>query len=91
MEDQEVYMCEVCEDNVAVTKHEVYYGTADRQISIDNGFQVRICPLCHNAAHYRANVGFDLNKKLREKFQREFEEEHTRKEFMDLIGRNYLE
>jgi hypothetical protein len=88
--DQELYMCEVCGMSPAVTTHEVYYGTANRKVSIKNGFQVKICARCHDAAHYKIDIGIDVNRKLRERFQREYEKNHTRQEFIELIGHNYL-
>ena len=88
--DQELYMCEVCKMAPAVTTHEVYYGTANRKISIKNGFQVKICPRCHDAAHYKIDLVTDVNKVLRKQFQREYEKNHSRQEFIKLIGQNYL-
>jgi len=81
--------CEIC-GKPAITTHEIYYGTANRKVSIMHGFQVHLCNDCHLAAHYRKNIGYDLNIQLRETCQRNFEENHTRDEFLKLIGRNYL-
>lgn len=83
-------LCAVCGAPYA-SLHEVYYGTANRQISIRHGFQERLCPIHHNEPGFsnpHHNRSVDLA--LREKHQRLFEETHTRDEFMKLIGRNYL-
>jgi len=88
--DQELYMCEVCEMSPAVTTHEVYYGTANRKVSIKHKFQVKICARCHDAAHYKISVGHDMNMELRKQFQREYEKNHTKEEFIKLIGQDYL-
>lgn len=81
-------------------RHEVYHGTANRQISIDNGFQVDLCPSCH--AEMQANItkrAQERNKFWRQKFQREYEEkliaagikpDQARILWINLIGRSYL-
>jgi NADH:ubiquinone oxidoreductase subunit E len=70
--------------------HEVFYGTANRKISIKNGFCVGLCNNHHNmtnnSVHY--NRGKDL--KLKKLYQKEYEKTHTRQEFITLIGKSYL-
>jgi hypothetical protein len=69
--------------------HEIFYGTANRQISIANKFQVRLCMDHHTGQHgVHSNIVFDLS--LKRQAQEEFEKTHTREEFLKLIGRNYL-
>lgn len=65
--------------------HEIYKG-ANRQVSIKNGFCV---PLC-NGCHTRTENEIDFLRNLQIKCQKVFEETHTREEFMNLTGRNYL-
>lgn len=69
--------------------HEVYYGYANRKISIKNGFCVGLCQNHHNGAE---GVHYDYKKDLLLKrvYQREFEKHHKRDEFIKLIGKNYL-
>ena len=61
--------------------HEVY-GGSNRLRSIKYGFVKDICRLCHE----------DEEKilELRKEVQAEFEETHTREEFIQLIGWSYL-
>ena len=81
-------------------RHEVYPGTGRRQICIDNGFQVDLCPACHRAMHEnRTPAAQAANKFWREKYQREYEAEliasgitpeQARELWIGLIGRSYL-
>lgn len=72
--------------------HEVFYGK-NRQTSIKNGFCVGLCHECHNmgseSVHAKPNQGKD--KELKQRYQREYEKNHTREEFIKLIGRNYID
>ena len=66
-------------------KHHIYEGK-NRQVSERNGFYIYVCRKHHNMIH-------DHPKEflwIKQKTQREYERDHTRKEFMKLIGRNYL-
>ena len=71
--------------------HHIYAGK-NRKISDDNGFWVYLLPMFHTgltfAVHGRDGAALDLE--LKQDCQRKFEETHTREEFMNLIGRNYL-
>ncbi len=81
-------------------RHEVYPGTGRRQICIDEGFQVDLCPDCHRAIHANdTDRARAINKFWREKYQREYEEslisagkdpEDARQAWIMLIGRSYL-
>lgn len=71
--------------------HEVYFAY-NRLTSIKNGFCVGLCAWHHNLGGKECvheNKKMDLE--LKRLYQREYEKTHTRKEFMNLIGRNYLD
>ncbi len=72
--------------------HHIYYGEKNKRISDKNGFWVYLTGIYHNQSK-KLGVHFD-NIELKERLQREcqakFEETHSRKEFMKLIGKNYL-
>lgn len=80
-------VCYGCELGGTLVRHEVYFGNPGRQISKRHGFWVCLCPKCHGKAHSERK--FDLE--LKETCQSTYEQNHTRAEFMALIGRNYLE
>lgn len=93
-------ICSVCHTPYAHT-HEVFFGTANRRISIEYGFQEKLCAFHHqhweNAPHvkpYKNDIDTPdawFDKGLKQKHQARFEETHSREEFMQLIGRNYLD
>lgn len=69
--------------------HEVYFGK-NRKISIQNGFCVGLCNYHHNMSDDSVHFNSDKNRELKELYQREYEKDHTREEFMRLIGENFL-
>lgn len=81
-------------------RHEVY-GGVNRQISIDNGFQVDLCRECHREMTENITQrAKERNNYWRKKYQSEYEKklidagiskEQARNIWLALIGRNYLE
>ena len=72
--------------------HEVFYGTANRKQSMKHGLKVRLCDECHEGTSgVHGRDGYSLGQELKQKVQELFEQEHTRDEFMAIIGRNYLD
>lgn len=74
-------------------KHHCYPGP-NRKVSDNNGFWVWLTPELHNgndpnAVHTKPNEGYDMV--LKQRCQQEFEKTHTREQFLNLIGRNYLD
>ncbi len=67
--------------------HEIY-GGKNRQTSIKNGFQVRLCIECHNEV--TTNPKGKMSTNLKKQCQTEYEKTHTHDDFMKLIGQNYL-
>ena len=61
--------------------HEIY-GGRNRKISMQNGFVVPLCRK-HHESEYIKNY-------LKKLCQTTYENNHTREEFMSLIGENYL-
>lgn len=71
-------------------KHHVY-GGPNRRISEENGFTVNLCPGHHEFTEAAVHRNYEYMRLIQEDCQREYEKEHTRQQFMDLIGKNYLE
>jgi len=71
--------------------HEVYFGTANRRISIENGFCVGLCNAHHNTTNNSVHHNRQMDLKLKKLYQKEYEKNHSRKEFINLIGKSYLE
>jgi hypothetical protein len=51
--------------------------------------QVKVCDECHRDIQLHPLQGRDLE--LKQEFQRKFEQEHSREEFIRIFGKNYLE
>ena len=81
-------------------RHEVY-GGANRQISIDHGFQVDLCPNCHREMHDQTTErGRKRADNWKKAYQMVYENklmetkglstEEARTAWLTLIGRSYL-
>ena len=73
-------------------KHHIFHGSGKREISDRNGFWCYLVPEKHLAGlgGLHANPGNGLDRALKCICQREYEKTHTREEFIDLIGKNYI-
>lgn len=69
--------------------HHIYFGS-NRRTSDLCGFWVWLTGEWHNQSPYGVHFNHGLDIYLKQECQRVFEEKHSRKEFMYLIGRNYL-
>ena len=71
-------------------EHHVFPGTSGRKISEENGFKVQLC-LSHHREGPEAVHNNEKNMRLiQAAVQREYERTHSREQWMDLMGRNYL-
>ena len=76
---KDCYYCH--KKNCLPDKHEIY-GGSNRIRSIKNGFVVPLCRKCHSNEEVIAE--------LRIITQRIYEKNHTREEFIKIIGKSYL-
>lgn len=75
-------ICECCgRYSERLDPHEVY-GGSNRKRSIKYKFVKLICPKCHSSENKIMQLRIDT--------QKEYEENHTREEFIKLIGKSYL-
>ena len=83
-------VCFVCGNPYSVQKHHIY-GGGNRSVSEDNGFWVYLCPRHHTRTIYSVHGDPDhrLDKELKAMCQSIYEREHTREDFIRLIGRSY--
>lgn len=79
LKDPFCYYCHRRFENL--DKHEIY-GGSNRKRSIENGFVVNLCRACHSNE--------EIIQKLRIEFQKKYEQDHTREEFIQLIGKSYI-
>ena len=96
--DKHKRICYHCH-TVGADRHEVF-GASNRQISIDNGFQVDLCRNCHKEIQDNITPwAQEQNIFWKQKYQKEYEQKliergmspkHARAFWICLIGRNYL-
>lgn len=86
--DDRCYFC----GRYPVEVHHIFKGK-NRQISDREGFIVHLCPYCHtmNTDSVHGKEGHLKDLHLMKACQLAYEENHSRAEFMALIGRNYIE
>jgi hypothetical protein len=83
--------CFVCGSTQNIHLHHVFFGTGLRKISDDNGFTCYLCGHHHNQSKIGVHNNRELDLILKRRCQKIYETYHTREEFMQLIGRNYLD
>lgn len=88
---QNVKVCIVCGACRNIHEHHIYFG-ANRKVSEQNGFKCYLCGHHHNQSNegVHGKNGHELDLHLKQECQRVYERNHTRKEFIGLIGRSYL-
>lgn len=86
--------CYFCQREYGLHEHHIFEGTANRQVSENNGFKVWLCGFHHNESEYGVHGAYGDN--LREELHKNCEKKylelgHTREEFIKLIGQDFLE
>lgn len=71
-------------------KHHIFDGP-NRQVSEENGFTCYLCRRHHTDGQAAVHNNISNMRMLQRACQKIYERRHSRQEFMDLIGRNYLE
>ena len=89
---QDEQKCYITGQTNNVHYHHIYRGV-NRSISDEHGFGVYLCARLHNASDdgVHGKNGHELDMMLKRHCQMAYEKEHSREEFMALIGRNYLD
>ena len=84
--------CFICSKQHGLHEHHIYFGVGRRPISERNGFKVWLCQEHHEGTYgVHGSKGHDLDIYLKQVCQKKYEETHTREEFINLIGRSYVE
>lgn len=82
--------CYITGETENLEKHHIYFGSR-RKTSDKYGFWVWLTPEMHRGTDgVHGKNGHELDQRLKRICQRRYEENHSRDEFMALIGRNYL-
>ncbi len=79
----------VCCGKEMIQIHHIFYGTANRKLSDQDGY---VIPLCHN--HHTGKEGIHFNKDMDEYWkqiaQKHYEKHHSRQAFIKRYGRSWL-
>ena len=81
--------CFFCRTTVNLECHHIYHGTANRRVSDKHGFTVWLCNHHHTGGMDSVHRSREMDLTLKKVCQSVYEREHSREEFMKLIGRNY--
>lgn len=85
--EKECFMCDRTDD---LELHHIFFGTANRKVSDEHGFTVWLCAFHHRNSRMSAHRNREVDLALKRVAQTVYENDHSREEFMELIGRNYL-
>ena len=92
-ENKECYLCrkyfDICNER-GLHKHHIFEGYGRRRQSESMGAFIYLCAKHHNMSDYGIHFNKEVDMEVKRECQRRYEESHTREEFMELIGRNYL-
>lgn len=74
------------------TIHHIYGGYGRRDISEREGFIIPLTPAEHNMSNHAIHFNKELDLYIKRKCQKAYEDlGNTREDFINLIGRNYLD
>ena len=82
--------CYFCGTTKNLEEHHIFFGNPGRKISEKNGFKVYLCDQCHRIRESSPHRNRKNDLMLKELCQKKKKKTHTREEFMELVGRNYL-
>ena len=95
MQDKrECYLCRKLydiENTTDLHEHHIFEGWGNRRVSESMGAKIYLCGKHHNLSDFGIHFNKDLDMKVKQEAQRIYEKTHSREEFMELIGRNYLD
>lgn len=81
--------CFFCKSQKHLECHHIFPGK-NRQLSEEDGLKVWLCHMHHNEPHVGVHYNKGMMLYLKQMAQKHYEETHTREEFMERYGRNYL-
>jgi len=82
--------CFVCHSKGWLERHHLFFGPALRTISERMGLVIWLCEYHHRDNKHGVHGNRKLDLELKRMAQRKYEETHSREEWMEKIGRNYL-
>ena len=93
--DGTCYLCALLERNYEtysyLEEHHVIYGKGNRPLSEKYGLKVYLCVRHHREGKEAVHKNVHNDLILKKTAQRIFEKKHSRKEFMETFGQNYID
>lgn len=83
-------VCYLCGRSGPTEEHHIF-GGPNRKLSERYGLKVYLCIPCHRTGKQSVHSDRETMMHLKQAGQAAFEKMHTRQEFMELFGKNYLE
>ena len=71
-------------------EHHVFFGSGQRWKSEEDGLKVYLCVQHHRTGPESVHRNHKICRMLQAAAQEVYEKEHTREEFMDRYGKNYI-
>ena len=87
---KEMNKCYVCGTNQNLHIHEVFFGWANRKLSIKYGCCISLCARHHNMSGDGVHFNRALDLSIKKDMQKRFEEVYKDLDFVKIFGRNYL-
>lgn len=90
----ECYICEkfgIIRYWTYLEEHHIFDGNPGRRISEENGFKVKLCARHHRLGKDAVHSNITMMRILQQDAQRAYERTHTREQWMELMGRNYID
>lgn len=94
-EDRTCFLCMLLEGNNKkhywLHEHHIFGGNPNRTHSEEAGLKVYLCQEHHLHGKFAVHNNNDINVILHKMGQRAYEANHTRQQFIELFGENYLD
>ena len=85
--------CYICGSTENIHIHEIFYGTANRKISIKEGLCISLCSLHHNMSKKSVHLCASLDKEIKQEAQVIWQKLYykTENDFIKLFGKSYIQ
>lgn len=91
---KECFLCRYlydAENTNNLNDHHIFFGTANRRLSEEYGLKAWLCIKHHTEGIGAVHKNRDHDLMLKKIAQKKFEETRTRKEFIQIFGKSYID
>ena len=89
VQDLDERRCFLCGSVRDLELHHIMHGSANRRLATKHQLTCWLCRT-HHAGRFGVHQNADLNRRLQQEAQTAFEKTHTRAEWVNIFGKNYL-